>query len=332
VKPAVVALAICACGSDPATPIDAAGEPDAPIDASTRVLLSQQGLYADIATETLAPGVVEFRPLFELWSDGAVKTRWILFPDGASVADSIDTTDMDRWRFPVGTKVFKQFVVGTTRIETRMLHHFAEGDDENAWFMGSFLWNADGTDAEYVEEGAKNALGTMHDVPRAVKCWDCHTGEPGRVLGFSAIQLSHAGPGPTTMDLAGASFAMPGDATTAAAYGYLHANCGTCHNPLGPGINDVDLILRLDVIESGAADPLTAHIHTTSANAALTRWLVPPYTERMVPGEPTMSAIVARMATRGPSSLDQMPPPLATEVVDDDGIAAVTAWIESLAP
>jgi hypothetical protein len=131
------------------------------------------------------------------------------------------------------------------------------------------------------------------------------------------------------MELVGATFPMPGDATTSAAYGYLHANCGTCHNPVGPGFNDVDLILRLDVAET---DPLAARIHTTTANAALTRWLVPPYVERMVPGDPAMSAIVARMATRAENSLDQMPPPLASEVVDDTGVAAVTAWITGLSP
>ena len=321
-RSAVALLLALGCGTpDPSLPIDSA-EPDVAIDADTRVLLSQQGLYADIATETLAAGVTEYQPAYELWADGAVKTRWILLPPGTS----IDMTDMDRWRFPVGTKLFKQFVVGGKRVETRVLHHVAEGDREDGWFMGAFLWNEDGSDAVFVQEGAKDALGTEHDVPRAVKCWDCHEGEPGRVLGFSAMQLSHAGPGPTTMELAGASFPMPGDATTAAAYGYLHANCGTCHNPVGPGFKDVDLIMRLDVAET---DPLTARIHMTTANAALTRWLVPPYTARMVPGDASMSAIVARMNTRGPSSLDQMPP-LTTEVIDDAGVVAVTAWIDGL--
>lgn len=316
----LVAHALVACGSpEPATPIDSPVAPDVPIDADTRVLLSQQGLYADITIGALAPGVVEYRPLYELWSDGATKTRWISLPA------SIDTADMDRWRFPVGTKLFKEFVVGGKRIETRMLHHLTDGDRTEDWFMGAFLWNEDGSDAVFVEEGAKNALGTMHDVPRAVKCRDCHEGEPGRVLGFSAIQLSHAGPGPTTMEIAGATFPMPGDPVTAAAYGYLHANCGTCHNPVGPGFNDVDMILRIDVAETGG-DPADARIHTTTANAALQRWLVPPFTNRMVPGDSTMSALIAR----GPNSLDQMPPPLATEVVDDAGVAAVTAWIDAL--
>jgi mono/diheme cytochrome c family protein len=50
---------------------------------------------------------------------------------------------------------------------------------------------------------------------------------------------------------------------------------------------------------------------------------------RVAPGLPDASAIVARMSTRGTD--DQMPP-LATEFVDPDGVAAVRAWVASLAP
>ena len=50
---------------------------------------------------------------------------------------------------------------------------------------------------------------------------------------------------------------------------------------------------------------------------------------RVSPGDPTASAIVARMMTRG--SEDAMPP-IATEEVDPAGLAAVTAWITSLGP
>src|SRR5688572_13510665 len=45
--------------------------PAVPIDGSTPALLSQTGLYSDIAQKTLAPYVRPFQPQFELWSDGA---------------------------------------------------------------------------------------------------------------------------------------------------------------------------------------------------------------------------------------------------------------------
>src|SRR5262245_17394980 len=62
--------------------------------------LSQTGLYASAATEPIATDVLSFRPQFELWSDGARKRRWIRLPPETR----IDTSDMDAWQFPVGTK------------------------------------------------------------------------------------------------------------------------------------------------------------------------------------------------------------------------------------
>ncbi len=52
-------------------------------------------------------------------------------------------------------------------------------------------------------------------------------------------------------------------------------------------------------------------------------------TQRVAPGDPDASAVVARMSARG--SKDQMPP-LATEATDSTGIGKVRRWIASLPP
>ncbi len=67
--------------------------------------LSQTGLYADFAARTLSPGVISFVPRYQLWSDGADKQRYLLLPPGST----IDTTEMDHWVFPIGTKAWKEF-------------------------------------------------------------------------------------------------------------------------------------------------------------------------------------------------------------------------------
>ena len=67
--------------------------------------LTETGLYADLRADALAPGVLPYRPQFELWSDGASKRRWISLPPGTR----IDTSDMDSWQFPEGTKLWKEF-------------------------------------------------------------------------------------------------------------------------------------------------------------------------------------------------------------------------------
>lgn len=50
--------------------------------------------------------------------------------------------------------------------------------------------------------------------------------------------------------------------------------------------------------------------------------------KRIVPGDPGSSLIVKLASERGQEQM----PPIATTVVDADGVAAVTAWISALKP
>src|SRR5687767_5270313 len=43
--------------------------------------LSETGLYADLATRSVAPDNLEFRPAHQLWSDNADKHRWLKLPE-----------------------------------------------------------------------------------------------------------------------------------------------------------------------------------------------------------------------------------------------------------
>jgi hypothetical protein len=97
--------------------LDASGEADAPPFTGPEKL-SETGLYSDIATKTLAPDVMSYSVRFPLWSDGADKQRFLYLPAGSQ----IDTSWMDVWTFPIGTKAFKQFSLAGL-IETRMLEN-----------------------------------------------------------------------------------------------------------------------------------------------------------------------------------------------------------------
>jgi mono/diheme cytochrome c family protein len=155
------------------------------------------------------------------------------------------------------------------------------------------------------------------------------------VLGLSAIQLSRHDRGPTLADLtsagllshppkSGVDYPVPGDPTTAAALGYLHANCGHCHNENGTSWPDTQMVLRLNVGERAAAG---SQLYTSLVGQKLQYWRGGAITLRVAPGDPDTSAVTARMHTRG--SKDQMPP-LATEIVDLDGFALVRDWIKQL--
>src|SRR5262249_43826970 len=104
------------------------------------------GLYGDWASKTLAAGVRSFAPAYVLWSDGAVKTRWVRLPPGAK----IDVTDPDEWVFPVDTKFFKEFAVGGRRVETRMFWKVAP----STWVKTTYAWSADGSKATRLDTGS----------------------------------------------------------------------------------------------------------------------------------------------------------------------------------
>lgn len=308
----VALFALGACSAPPTVP------PDAEVLPSVLPnLLSETGIYIDIATKKLNPRLVEFAPRNVLWSDAAVKTRWYQLPEGAV----IDSSDMDHWRFPVGTKFFKEFALDGKRLETRLIWRVGDtGKRERDTLVGAYLWNDSETDAVFAIEGGQNLRGTQHDAPAADTCWRCHSGEPGNILGVSALQLgdvsatplSHPPTDPTP-------FAAPN-----AALGYLHANCGHCHNPLGPGAQDSNLVLRLDVDERDAA---TTQIVQSTVGVALQHWTGHGFTNRIVAGDPDRSAVFYRITQR---ALNLQMPPVATEKTDAAGIALVRAWIESL--
>ena len=342
------ALALAACGGDDQTsdPVDAASIDapaiDAAVDAAAFVeptLLSETGLYSDIVAGTLAPGVVAFSPRWELWSDDAAKRRWIALPAGAT----IDTTSMDHWVFPVGTKVWKEFVRGGERIETRLLQKIGASDDPDDWFMSSFQWNAAGTDASAVPDGVPDAAG-HDDIPSRAGCLACHRNSfvPSVIIGFSALQLDTtpalAGQPSMASLVAGGTLSAPpagaqpyfplpaGNAVTAAAFGYMHANCGNCHNPQSIHLDAVPLVLRLEVgsLASWATTPsyLTTVDRPLGAGAQGATAVVEP-------GVPATSALYLRFTSTQQGF--QMPK-LGREVVDPTGTEAIRAWIAALPP
>src|SRR5262245_12380148 len=289
----------------------------------TYAKLSETGLFSGERANEVSPGVVPFEPSFPLWSDGAKKRRWVALPEGAR----IDTANMDHWIPPIGTRFWKEFSLNGIRLETRMIERYGEGPDD--YFMGAFVWNGEQSDAVYMESELSNVAGTPHDVPANSECHACHDGDAGRVLGFSALQLAdEAKPGVRLRDLIAdrrlseppqstRRYAPPGDATTQAALGYLHANCGHCHNPKGycdyPGME-----LRLSVDETEVE--LTGLWRTAVGQPAM---FPDGAVLRVAPGAPSDSAIVERMQRK-------LMPLFGTELVDDAGVQAVSAWIAAM--
>lgn len=285
------------------------------------------GLYVAGSCETLAEGVRPYAPAHALWSDGAEKRRWVFLPAGAT----LDTSDPDEWVFPVGTRFYKEFSRDGLRLETRLLEKTGEDPGLSSWRMTTYVW--DETQREVREEtmGVTDALGTPHDVPSRGDCSTCHRGATDLVLGFGAVQLAHDGPGVTLATLvaegrlsapiAPEAAQIPGDGSTQAALGYLHANCGGCHRGArAPG----ELRLRVAV---GLARPEDADTYVALEHTVAYVGAPPAITAQIAPGSADASLLVWRMTQR---AAEVQMPPLGTEQIDDAGLAAVRAWIDAL--
>ncbi|HVJ22185.1 MAG TPA: hypothetical protein VM686_42560, partial [Polyangiaceae bacterium] len=293
------------------------------------MLLSEAGLYSDIATGTLAPDVIEFTPQFALWSDGAAKKRWIKLPAGAQ----INTADMNFWDYPAGTKFFKEFERDGVRVETRLIMKKSPG----VWFMMPYKWRDDMMDADALPAGEANARGTTHDIPSQEDCGTCHNAMRDRVLGFTAVELAHNNGGfnlaqATAMGMLTAppvaEPVVPGDEVAKAAIGYLHVNCGMCHNyksKIYSNGTQVDMWLQTDKLTTLEETPTYLTLVNQDTTTELT--LLP---KRIAPGDTANSAVFELMNRRGD---DASMPPLGTEITDTaGGIAAIEAWINALPP
>jgi hypothetical protein len=335
--PLCVAVA-CGSSSDPqSVPIadggvDAFPRPPAPDTDSGELppitgptLLSQTGLYSDFASRTVSSDLVAFAPRYEFWADGAKKGRWLYLPPGTK----IDTTLIDHWVFPVGTKAFKEFRYDGKLVETRLLMKVRAGTGNGTWWQVAYVWKEDGTDAVATPAGADNVLGTTHKVPSQIDCGNCHGDVSDVLIGVSAIQLSD----PATNQLAAlnaagrlssappASIEVPGTGAVKDALAYLHANCGHCHNDQAIRLNTQSKMRLRLLVEQKTPEETGAY--TTTVGTVMKHVLENDVTDIVVKGDPNRSGLWLRM---GRSDLYRMPP-AGTQVIDDAGRETIRQWI-----
>ena len=232
-------------------------------------MLSQFGFFDDLPALQPAEGVLPFAPSSALFSDGALKDRFVYVPAGKAARHVEDAT-LD---FPEGSALIKTFSFPAARgqpgggvriIETRVLLKQADG-----WHGWAYVWNDEQTDAKLNIAGARievetvNAhgepLGFTYSVPNKNQCKGCHDIGGAMVpLGPKARNLNHdfayadgtanqlrrwqeEGLVEGVPDLASVE-AVPDwrDETAgvdARARAWLDANCAHCHRRDGPASN-----------------------------------------------------------------------------------------------
>jgi len=333
---AVTALVALASGALPAQARDSR---QAPAD------LRDTGLYASWTEKRIRPDNLAFSPQYPLWTDGATKRRWVHIPRGKWV----DASRPDDWVFPPGTRFWKEFGFGRP-VETRYLERRRDG----TWLYATYVWSEDGREARLAPEfgiavSAEIRPGVHHSIPGVADCRACHEGKTSPVLGFDALQLSPerdplAPHGETLKadqnDLRAlvarrlvrglpARFlaeppriAAPTPAARAA-IGYLHANCGGCHNDSGP-LAPLGMSLAHALISRPGLETPACRTTVGQPTRAPLPGMPAGDRQRIAPGHPEASAILLRMRSRHP--LLQMPP-LGTKLVDAEAVALLERWI-----
>jgi mono/diheme cytochrome c family protein len=171
-------------------------------------LLSETGAFADTPNRIPASGLIPYVPNTPLWSDGAVKSRYLGMPYSGggliSPAQQIGFAPTGQWTFPSGTVFVKNFdlVVNTTnpsvpmlRLETRLL----VCDTNGSVYGVTYKWRPDNSDADLLTGSQTEAIAVTNATgvvtqdwyyPSPADCLTCHTAVAGYVLGVNERQLN----------------------------------------------------------------------------------------------------------------------------------------------
>lgn len=329
-------------------------------------LLSQTGAFSDLPSLTPAPFLLPYSVNSPLWSDRALKRRWIALPnDGLhdTPAEQITYDRDDNWIFPAGTILVKHFELPvderdsslTTRLETRFIVCLPEG----AKYGVTYRWRPDGSDADLISNRETadyqitqtdgSTLTQRWQFPSRSDCLACHNSTAGQALGLRTHQLN-------------GSFLYP-DSRIIAHQLQTWSTLQMLDRQLSS--SEIAATLRSTPLHDGTVplehrvrsylDSNCAHCHRPGAlgpgfdarlavplhrqkllNEALRsdlegRFDLDPSHQndgQIIPGDPSLSAVHFRLAHSQPNPAAM--PPLAKNLVDDEALHSLATWIRGL--
>ncbi len=127
-------------------------------------------------------GVLPFQPASQLFTDYALKKRFVWMPENASASVGQDNEILN---FPVGTVLIKSFYYNnvlpgnsTKIIETRLMIMKPDG-----WIFANYVWNEDQTEAvlsedlifvpvSWMQNGVQRDI--QYQIPSSGQCFMCH--------------------------------------------------------------------------------------------------------------------------------------------------------------
>jgi uncharacterized repeat protein (TIGR03806 family) len=327
--------------------------------------LSETGLFASVAKNEPAEGLIPYELNVPFWSDFAVKDRYIALPEGASVKFS----EREKWEFPRGTVLVKTFwmhkdrknMQDPVRLETRLLVNGDEG-----WAGYTYVYNEEESEAHLLDDWLTKPVEVKTEegkfdqpyyFPSQSDCLTCHTKQEGFVLGLTTRQmnrtLTYRGErvdqleflnklGVFTERLSASSKEL--EQFPDWGFGnFDRSDSGREEKPPAMPKGDTTKLARVWLEVNCAMchrpEGIAPLEHDLRYHAAPEKLNLIQKVAKMgqrratdsvliEPGQPDRSELLFRIGRRG----DWQMPPLATRLVDPRGYEVIRKWIESLPP
>lgn len=179
------------------------------VDAESRFpnRLSETGLFNDLGTHQLSPGVIPYDIIAEPWADGTLAERFIALPGQAELGlhkkSNVQKGEIaGEWSYPEGAVLGKTILLEvapgkTRRLETQLMRRHGQ-----KWEAYSYVWNDSQNEAVFSARSFDQAFAvadgqaagssrqlTYHFSSRT-ECQLCHTSRRGTIYGFRQEQLN----------------------------------------------------------------------------------------------------------------------------------------------
>lgn len=296
------------------------------------------------------PGVVPFEPISQLFTDYALKKRFMWMPQGVKANYAGDHNTID---FPVGAVLIKTFYYDNVQpgnvtkiIETRLMIKKPEG-----WIFANYIWNDSQTEAVLNNNGGNIALSWIeagvpknanYRIPSESECHTCHKSNEINVpLGTKPQNLNksfnYANNTKNQLqkwrDMGYLNANYPANITTVVNYkddsqplelrvrSFFDINCSSCHNDTGHcnymdlrmDYKDTHILSNMGVCEEPIQD--------------LAPWLGYSPTHIIKPGDPTNSNLIQRMRSE---ESHLIMPLIGTSIRNEEALILIENWAQQL--
>ena len=296
-------------------------------------------------------GVLPYKPISSLFTDYALKERFVWVPVGETARFVQDNKSLD---FPVGSALIKMFYynnvlpTNTTRIiETRVMVK-----TQNGWDFAEYVWNDAQTEAflETTEDGGYTEVNWLKDgqerfvnyrIPAKQQCVICHTNDfetlplgikPQNINSMLSYDDGSNNQLQKLIDFGYLEDALPESILTVVdwkdasksleqrAKSYLDINCANCHIDGGQGDYRVIRLGYSDTVNNDENAGVCVDADTPIPGLMGQK--------HIAPGDPENSIIYYRMSVTGDQPYKM--PQFGQSLVHTEALVVLEEWINSI--